>query len=1118
MDVVVWLRGLGLGKYEAAFRDNEIDETVLPSLTAEDLKDLGVGIVGHRRKLLDAIALLRPYTSAKPPTAEAPSTLLPTASQDTAERRQVTVMFSDLVGSTALSARLDPEDLREVISAYQNCVARTVKRFGGYVAKYMGDGVLVYFGYPQAHEDDAERAVRAALELLEAVGALKSASPLQTRIGIATGLVVIGDLIGSGEAQERGIVGETPNLAARLQAIAGPDTVVLAEGTRKLLGSLFELHDLGPRELKGIAESVRAWAALRASAVESRFEALRTATTPLVARDEEVALLMRRWEQAKAGDGQIVLVSGEPGIGKSRLAQTMVERLAGEPHIRLRFFCSPHHQDSALYPVIAHLERAAVFRREDTTEQRLDKLEALLAQATNDLDAVARLFADLLSIPTSERYPPLDLTPQKRKEKTLAALVAQVEGLSAREPLLMVYEDIHWSDPTTRESLDLLVERIPHHRILAIITFRPEFSPPWLGRPHVIMLTLNRLPPKRRGEMIAHLTRGKVLPKEIADQIVDRTDGVPLFIEELTKSVLESDLVRKEADRYVLDGALPPLAIPTTLHDLLMARLDRLPGARHVAQIGAAIGREFSYALLLAVCRLPEDELQTGLTRLVASELMFQRGVPPDAVYTFKHALVQDAAYSNLLRSARKELHAEIGKVLETHFSEMVDSQPELLAQHYADAGLIEKSVAYWGRAGQRSAARSAMAEAAAQYQKGLDQLMLLPDDGGRQRRELDLRSALGAVLQALKGLAAPETGIAYARARELWEQLGSPSEFFHVPAGQSIYHMFRGEFDLAQRLDEDLLNLSRQRADSSGLVLGCDSSGRNLMLTGRFGSSRSNLEEGLALYDPTSHRSLVRQIGTHPHVTSQAYLGLVLFCLGFPDRALAQSSAAIDEARSLLHPPSFAVSLSMGSRVVSLRGDAATLDEWSDQLVAVTTEQGFPYYRALGTIYRGWVEVANGNVEEGISLLRSGSSASRATGAEVWMSYHIALLARACEIAGQIEECVSLLDDAFQIVARNGTRWLEAELYRHKGQLLLRQQGNSETAEELFRKGLSVAEQQGAKLWELRTAVSLAQLRRDRGRKAEARDLLTPVYAWFTEGFDTADLKHAKALLDELS
>ena len=796
----------------------------------------------------------------------------------------------------------------------------------------------------------------------------------------------------------------------------------------------------------------------------------------------------------------------------------MVERLAGEPHIRLRFFCSPHHQDSALYPVIAHLERAAGFRREDTTEQRLDKLEALLAQATNDLDAVARLFADLLSIPTRERYPPLDLTPQKRKEKTLAALVAQIEGLSAREPLLMVYEDIHWSDPTTRESLDLLVERIPHHRILAIITFRPEFSPPWLGRPHVTMLTLNRLPPKRRGEMIAHITRGKVLPKEIADQIVDRTDGVPLFIEELTKSVLESDLVRKEADRYVLDGALLPLAIPTTLHDSLMARLDRLPGARHVAQIGAAIGREFSYALLHAVCRLPEDELQTGLARLVASELMFQRGVPPDAVYTFKHALVQDAAYSNLLRSARKELHAQIGKVLETHFSEMVDSQPELLAQHYADAGLIEKSVAYWGRAGQRSAARSAMAEAAAQFQKGLDQLMLLPDDGGRQRRELDLRSALGAVLQALKGLAAPETGIAYARARELWEQLGSPSEFFHVPAGQSIYHMFRGEFDLAQRLDEDLLNLSRQRGDSSGLVLGCDSSGRNLMLTGRFASSRSNLEEGLALYDPTSHRSLVRQIGTHPHVTSQAYLGLVLFCLGFPDRALAQSSAAIDKARSLLHPPSFAVSLSMGSRVVSLRGDAATLDEWSDQLVAVTTEQGFPYYRALGTIYRGWVEVANGNVEEGISLLRSGSSASRATGAEVWMSYHIALLARACEIAGQIEECVSLLDDAFQIVARNGTRWLEAELYRHKGQLLLRQQGNSETAEELFRKALSVAEQQGAKLWELRTAVSLAQLRRDRGRKAEARDLLTPVYAWFTEGFDTADLKHAKALLDELS
>lgn len=1114
-DVASWLAELGLGRYAGLFAVNEVDFEALQYLTEEDLKGIGLPL-GPRRKVLAAIAALAKQKVEVHSVAALESQVRRTE----AERRQLTVMFCDLVGSTALASRLDPEDLREVIGAYHRCVAETVASYDGFVAKYMGDGVLVYFGYPRAHEDDAERAVRAGIELPRAIGRLNTVdgAALAARVGIATGQVVVGDLVGEGAAQEQAVVGETPNLAARLQALAEEGAVVISASTHRLVGDLFEYRDLGALDVKGIAAPVRAWQVLRPSFVASRFEALHgSALTRLIGRDEEIDLLLRRWARAQAGEGQVVLVSGEAGLGKSRISAALVERLHAEPHLLLRYFCSPYHQGSALFPFIDQLGRASGFAGDDMPAAKLKKLDALLARAAMTSEDVAFL-ADLLSLPSSQRNPLPNLSPQRKKEKTLEALIRWLDGLARRQPVVMVFEDAHWIDPTSRELLDLVVERVRGLPVLLVVTFRPEFQVPWTGQAQVCMLTLNRLDRRGCTALVAEIAGGRALPDEVVNQIVQRTDGVPLFVEELTKSVLESDLLRKEAHRYVLDGALPPLAIPTTLHDSLMARLDRLSGARHVAQIGAAIGREFTYALLRAVCRLPEDELQTGLARLVASELMFQRGAPPDAVYTFKHALVQDAAHSSLLRSARKQLHAQIAKALETHFPEMVDSQPELLAQHYGDAGLTEKSVAYWGRAGQRSAARSAVAEAAAQFQKGLDQLMLLPDDGGRRRQELELRSALGAVLQAVKGLAAPETGIAYARARELWEQLGSPSEFFHVPAGQSIYHMFRGEFDLALRLDEDLLNLSRQRGDSSGLVLGCDSAGRNLMLTGRFASSRSNLEEGLALYDPTSHHSLVRQIGTHPHVTSQAYLGLVLFCLGFPDRALVQSRAAIETARSLRHPPSFAVSLSMGSRVVSLCGDTPTMDDWSDQLVAVTTEQGFPYYRALGTIYRGWVEVANGNVAEGMSLLRSGSSASRATGAEVWMSYHIALLARACEIAGQIKECLSLLDDAFQIVARNGTRWLEAELYRHKGQLLLRQQGHSETAEELFRKALSIAEQQGAKLWELRATASLAQLRRDQGRNAEARDLLTPVYAWFTEGFDTADLKHAKALLEELS
>jgi predicted ATPase/class 3 adenylate cyclase len=1114
MDVVAWLRGLGLERYAAAFRDNDVDGEVLPELTSDDLISIGVTSVGHRRKLLAAIASL----SAVPPPATVMAAPRDAPAPADAERRQLTVMFCDLVGSTSLSSRLDPEDLREVIAAYHRAVAQIVAGFDGFVAKYMGDGVLVYFGYPSAHEDDAERAVRAGLGVTDAVARLDVRSvKLQARVGIATGLVVVGDLIGEGSAQEQSVVGETPNLAARLQASAEPDMVVIAAGTRRLVGDLFEYRDLGAVEVKGIAAPVPAWQVLRPSGVASRFEALRgAALSPLIGRDEEIDLLLRRRARARAGDGQVVLISGEPGLGKSRMTVALEECLHAEPHLRLRYFCSPYHQDSALYPFVDQLGHAAGFARDDPPAARLQKLEALVARALPPDEDVA-LLADLLSLPASERHPLPDLSAQRKKERTLEALIRQLEGLAHQQPMVMVFEDAHWIDPTSRELLDLIVERVRSLPVLLIVTFRPEFQPPWTGQPQVSMLTLNRLDRRDRTTLVDQIAGGKALPDDVIDQIADRTDGVPLFVEELTKSVLESGLLREESDRYVLDGALPPFAIPTSLHASLLARLDRLAAVRHVAQTAAAIGREFSYELLRAVSRLPEDELQLALARLVASELVFQRGRPPDAVYSFKHALVQDAAHSSLLRNARQQLHAQIAEALEIHSPELMDSQPELFAQHYAEAGLVEKSVAFWGKAGHRSAARSAMTEAAAQFHKGLDQLALLPDNPGRQRRELEFRTALGAVLIAVKGFAAPETGHAYSRARELWEQLGSPLEFLQVPYGQSFHHALRGEFDLAQRFDEDLLGLSRQRNDSAGLVLGHFSSGRDLMFVGRFARSRSHLEEALALHDPISHRSLVLQTGTHTHVSSQAHLGIVLFCLGYPDHALARSNATIAEARRLAHPLSLAVSLTWGSRLLSLLGENAALEERADHLVAVATEQGFPVWRALGTIHRGWVTVRNGDVTAGISLLRSGSTACRATGTEMFAPHHLALLAEACEIAGQIEESLTLLDDALQIVERTGERWFAAELNRHKGRLLL-QQGHTEAAEELYRKALRIAEEQGARLWELRAAMSLARLRRDQGRHTEARDLLAPVYGWFTEGFDTSDLKEAKALLDELA
>jgi predicted ATPase len=733
---------------------------------------------------------------------------------------------------------------------------------------------------------------------------------------------------------------------------------------------------------------------------------------------------------------------------------------------------------------------------------RLEKLEGMLSRAAPPEEDAA-LIADLLSLPASDRHPLPNLSPQRKKERTLEALLRQLEGLARQQPVIMLFEDAHWIDPTSRELLDLAVERVGSLPVLLIVTFRPEFQPPWTGQPQVTTLALNRLDRRDRTVLVEQIAGGKALPNEVVAQIADRTDGIPLFVEELTKSVLES--------------GVPLVGIPTTLHDSLMARLDRLSSVRRVAQIGAAIGREFSYALLRAVSRLPEDELQTALARLVASELASQRGTPPDAVYSFKHALVQDAAHGSLLRSARQQLHAQIAEALEAHSPELIDNEAEIFAQHYAEAGLVEKSVACWGKAGRRSAARSAMAEAAAQFQKGLDQLTLLPDSPERQRRELEFCSASGAALQAVKGFAAPETGHAFARARKLWEQLGSSQEYLNVPYGQSRYHGYRGELDLAMRLDERLLCLSRQRNDSAGLALGHYSIGRDLMFLGRFASSRSHLEAGLALYDPISHCWLAHETGQHPHVVAHGYLGIVLLCLGFPDQALANRKALVAETRRLAHPASLAGSLALGCVPLSLVGDDAAVDQWAGQLVAVAIEQGFPYWAAPGKIYRGWVKVNNGDVAEGLSLMRSGSAAFRAAGSELFMPHHTALLAQASEIAGQLEEGLVLLDDALQLAERTGERWFTAELNRQKGQLLLRQ-GHSEAAEELYCEALSIAKEQEAKLWELRAAVSLARLRRDQDRRAEARDLLAPVYGWFTEGFDTPDLKEAKALLDALA
>jgi class 3 adenylate cyclase/tetratricopeptide (TPR) repeat protein len=1104
-----WLGSIGLGQYGDTFEANDIDMDLLTQVDDQMLKDIGVSSAGHRLRIRNAIAKLAPTPIAEVDlSATAPTHETTTAS---AERRQLTVMFCDLVGSTALSTRLDPEDLRGIISAYHHCCTELVEHNGGFVAKYIGDGVLAYFGYPRAREHDAERAVRAGLSLVEAVPKLATnvGASLQVRVGIATGLVVVGDLIGTGAAREQAVVGETPNLAARLQALAEPGTVVIAGSTRRLTGGLFDYYDLGTVALKGFAENLPAWQVLGASAAESRFEALRAATTPLVGREEEIEILQRRWEQAKRGDGQVVLIAGEPGIGKSRIAETVVERIGADPHTRLRYFCSPHHQDSTLYPSIAQLERAASLRRDDTDEQRLNKLEKLLAQGTNDLGEAVPLLAVLLSIPTSGRYPPLNLSPQKRKEKTLLAQLAQLEGMARRQPVLMVFEDVHWSDPTTRESLDLLIDRIPALGVLLIITFRPEFTPPWIGLPHVTSLNLNRLSKRQRAEMMTHVGGGKALPKEIADQILDRTDGVPLFIEELTKAVVESGVLTESGEGYAVTGRVGPLAIPTTLHGSLLARLDRLAPTREVAQIGAALGRSFSHELISAVATMPKPQLDDALAQLIDAELIFRRGTPPDAEYTFKHALVQDAAYSTLLRSRRQQLHGRIAATLEAQFSEFIQTQPEVLARHCAEAGLVEKAVSYWLGAGRLALERSAMTEAVAQLAKGLEFLSGIPDSAVRQEHELSLQVALGSALAATKGISAPAAGEAFDRARQLCERSNQSQQLMGpILRGQFTFRLMRGELQQAAHHAEEIGHLGHVRDEPMWRFMGSWHSGSVCFWRGHFVDAHNRYQDALSLWDPKFRGAAASS--TDPHISILLHDYAALLFLGYLDQARLQRCEALTESRRL-SPYDRAFALCSPPWA-----DAWTI-EGTDELLALSNEQGFAFWGAVGTLMRGWFLSTRGQGAEGVPLMLQGLATCRAAGGNLALPSLLTTLADAFGMAGQPEEGLDRLAEAAIFIETTQVRWTESEMHRLRG-TLLRSLDQHDAAEDSYSRALAVAQRQSAKFFELRAGISLAQLWRDQGKRTEAHSLLSPIYGWFTEGLDKPLLRDAKALLDQLA
>ncbi len=1119
MDIDGWLRGIGLDQYAELFRANDIDIELLGRLTNDDLKDIGVVSFGHRKKLLEAIGELAGAAPVSPQPA-----LIEPKSPDTAERRQVTVMFSDLVGSTALSARMDPEDLREVISAYQKCVAETVRRFGGFVAKYMGDGVLVYFGYPQAHEDDAERAVRAGLELIGAVSALKPNTPLQTRVGIATGLVVVGDLIGSGEAQERGIVGETPNHAARLQGIAEPNMVVIAEATRKLLGNLFELENLGPKDLKGIAGPVRAWAALRASSAEGRFEALHaTGLTALVGREEELELLLRRWSRAKTGEGQVVLLSGEAGIGKSRLTAALLENVATEPHTRLRYFCSPQHTDSAFYPIIGQMERAAGLAHDDISQTKLDKLDAVLAQTSTSKQDAA-LFAEMLSLPNDGRYPTLELTSEQRRQKTLEALTEQIAVLASQHPVLMIFEDTQWIDPTSLEELNRIVDRFKSLPVLLVVTFRPEFNAPWSGQSRVTSLALNRLGEREAAAIIAHLFGNKQLPADVMAEIVERTDGIPLFVEEMTKAVLEAEN-EGEARRTAVAIPSPALAVPASLHASLMARLDRLGPAKEVAQIGATIGREFSHGLLAAVVRKPEAELGSALDRLIAAGLLFRQGVPPHATYLFKHALVQDAAYGTLLREPRRALHARIAETLESEFAEIAENQPELLARHFTEAKLIEKAASLWGKAGQRSLARSALVEAVEQLARAVDQIATLPATPALRRVQINLQVALITPLLHVKGYAAPETKAAVERARLLIEQaraLGEPVEdpllLFSVLYGFWVANYVAFNGDVMRNLAAQFLTLAEKQGTVAPLLVAHRLMGTSLLHTGDIAEGRTHYSQALALYDPSEHRPLATRFGSDARVTALSFRSWALWVLGYPEAALADAYLSLKDARELGQAVSLMVALSVSGLTHIFCGNYVEASEQSDEVVPLAGEKGAIIWQAFGMMNRGCAMALIGRASDAVQIMTSGATAFRSTGATVIMPLWLSYWARAFAELGQIDDARRCVSEAMTAMETSKESWCEADVYRIAGKMaLMSPDPDAKKAEAYFERALAVARKQQAKSWELRAAMSMARLWGDHGKREAARELLAPVYGWFTEGFDTLDLKEAKALLDEL-
>jgi len=1113
-DVRKFLASLDLSQYSETFAKNDIDAAALTGLGEEHLKELGVSL-GHRIKLLKAIAEVR--LQGMPPAAtEAPPAQRPADG----ERRQLTVMFCDLVGSSELAARIDPEEMREVVRNYQQACAGVVTRFEGHLAQFLGDGVLAYFGYPQAHEDAAERAVRAALGIVQAVSQLapRAGPRLRVRVGIATGLVVVGKVMSAEGASELSAIGETPNLAARLQAIAEPDSVVIGENTKALTKGAFRYADLGPVTVKGFDAPIRAWRVL-AGVSATRFEAAHaTGMSQFVGRDQEVALLLSRWEQAAGGEGQAVLLCGEAGIGKSRIGEQFRERLRNVVHTRVRWQCSPFHSNSALQPVIGQLEFAAGMNADDDNAVRLAKLEALLQPTATRLSETLPLFASLLGIALDSRYAMPQLTADAIKRRTLEALAEQLVSLSCVQPVYWLVEDAHWIDPTTRELIGLCLARVRDARVFVLITYRPDFASPWGNMPHVTALTLNRLARKSSIELIEQLAKGKPLPTEVLDQILAKTEGIPLFIEELTKTVLESGLLAERGDRYVLAGELAAMAIPATLQDSLMARLDRLSPVKEVAQIGAAIGREFTYDLLSAVAPMQPAELDNALKQLASAELVYVRGEPPDSTYIFKHALVQDAAYATLLRVRRQQLHARIAAALQDKFPDAVARRPELLAFHYGAAGLDDKAQGYWARAGKNAMERSEYPEAASHFANALALLRKVPDREARRREEADLVLDQAVTVQALKGHGTADSQRVAEEAVQVSAPLGDDPLHFRARWADWIYNSISGNLPAAAERADRLVEMANRLGEADLKLQAYHARWTTANLRGEVAVACEDVEQGLALYDLDRHRGHWLIYGAHdPGVCARATGSCVLWQAGFTEKAARIAADAVRLSDELGHPFTRTVARWIAGYHSMMAGDPVAARALGESMIELATEAKFAQQIGFGKLLTGWATSRLDDLGRGTEQMEAIYRKFVGAKQRGFLTFPGTVIAAAKLEMGRLEEALNFLDELQQLALETHQQMFISDLHRLRAEALNRLAPRDPRIEEEYRRAVHISRAQGARMLELRAATSFASWMAASNRRREGYGLLKPIYGRMTEGLATRELQAAKTLLGQL-